>query len=289
MRAILFGASGQDGHYLSRLLESTGVEVVGVSRSGPFHRVNLAEFGEVEQLLLSHRPDYVFHLAAVSTTSPEVWRENHEAICTGSLHILEAARLHCPAARIFLAGSGLQFHNTGDPIKESDPFEARSPYALSRIHSVYAARYYRGIGLKCYVGYFFNHDSPLRSDRHIAKKIVESVRRMAAGSPEILEIGDPSVRKEWGYAADIVRGVWRFIHQEEHFEANIGTGEAHSIEEWIALCMDVAGISPHGRVRTLDSYVPEYRVLVSDPSRIHSMGWLPETGFQQLATLMMKS
>src|SRR5690606_4581949 len=104
----------------------------------------------------------------------------------------------------------LQFKNENKPIKETDPFEARDAYSVSRIQSVYAARYFKNIfDLKVYVGYFFNHDSPMRSERHIAKKISTAARRIQKGSNEKLSIGDLSVIKEWTYAGDVVEGIWQ--------------------------------------------------------------------------------
>ena len=119
----------------------------------------------------------------------------------------------------------MQFVNQNKPIKETDAFEARDPYSVSRIHSVYAARYYRRLGIKTYVGYFFNHDSPRRTERHMAKKIAEVVKRVAKGSTEKLEIGDSSVIKEWTYAGDVVKGIFTLVQQDTVLEANIGSGK----------------------------------------------------------------
>src|SRR4030095_15126361 len=114
------------------------------------------------------------------------------------INILEVLKEFSPATKIFLSGSGLQFKNTGKPVSESDPFDASSIYSVSRIHTVYASRYYRQLGVRSYIGYFFNHDSPLRSERHINKKIIEAAKRIAGGGSEKLEIGDWTVKKEFG-------------------------------------------------------------------------------------------
>jgi len=134
-----------------------------------------------------------------------VW-QNHATIATGSLNVLEAVYKHSPAARVFITGSGVQFENRGVPISETDPFEASSLYGVSRIASVYAARYYRSLGVKAYVGYLFHHESPLRKPHHVSRKIVDAVRRISAGSDEIIELGDVSVRKEWTFAGDVAGG-----------------------------------------------------------------------------------
>ena len=171
MLAIILGAGGQDGYYLSQLLSSEGLQLIKVSRSESFLRINISDWKEIKDLIRVNQPYYVFHLAAQSTTSHSTWEENHNTISTSTLYLLEAVRMYSPHTKIFLSGSGLQFKNEGKPIKETDPFDASSMYAVNRIYSAYTARYYRKLGVKVYMGYFFNHDSPLRTDRHVSKKI----------------------------------------------------------------------------------------------------------------------
>jgi GDPmannose 4,6-dehydratase len=196
MTAIIFGVGGQDGYYLKAILEEQGIAVVGIGRSQEFLQVDLTNFGEVSALIKKYRPTYIFHFAANSTTSHYAWKENYDTISTGTIHILEAVKEFSKACRVFLSGSGLQFINENKPIKETDSFNAGSIYSVYRIHTVYAARYYRTLGIKIYIGYFFHHDSPLRSERHINRRIVSTAKRIAAGSSEKLELGDASVRKE---------------------------------------------------------------------------------------------
>src|SRR5688500_8247226 len=217
MTTIIFGANGQDGWYLQRLLEDKKHKVIGVSRSGNFDKTDITDYSEVANLIATHKPDYIFHLAANSTTKHDAVFENHLTIATVTLNILEAVKNIHPSSKVFISGSGLQFVNNDKPIKETDPFEARDAYSVARIHSVYAARYYRSLGLKIYVGYFFNHDSPRRSERHMAKKIAAAVQRISKGSIEKIEIGDLSVIKEWTFAGDVVEALWLFMNQETFY------------------------------------------------------------------------
>ena len=288
MRAIITGAGGQDGFYLSQLLKNKGLEIVGIARSGNHLRVDLTSLDEVTELIKSYQPEYIFHLAALSTTKHEVWLQNNEIIGKGTLNLLEAIKTTGINTRIFIAGSGLQFKNEGRPIRESDEFDPSSPYAVSRIHATYAARYYRKLGIKAYVGFLFNHDSPLRGQSHMAKKISEAAKRIAIGSKEKLVIGDLSTRKEWGFAGDIVEAIWVLLQQDKNFEATIGTGEAHSIQEWLELCFSLKGISWKDHVETAEHFSAEYKILVSDPSLIMSMGWTPKVGFTALAQMMLQ-
>ncbi|HOY41717.1 MAG TPA: GDP-mannose 4,6-dehydratase [Chitinophagales bacterium] len=287
MTAIIIGANGQDGYYLSELLKVNGVTVVGVSKRGDFLRTDITKYEEVAALVKELQPSYIFHLAANSTTRHEVMFENHETICTGTLNILEAVKNYSPASKVFISGSGLQFVNNNQPIKETDPFEARDPYSISRIQSVYAARYFRRLGLKVYVGYFFNHDSPRRTERHMAKKIAEAVKRIAAGSSEKLEIGDSTVIKEWTFAGDVVKGIWQLIQQDLVFEANIGSGKGYSIEEYLSVCFSIIHKDWKDHVILKNDFTPEYKQLVSDASLIFSLGWKPDVSFEQLAEMMI--
>ena len=287
--ALIFGASGQDAHYLAQHCAAAGIAPVGVSRSagGDWIVGDVARRNQVEALVREHRPHYIFHLAANSTTRHDALFENHETISTGALNVLEAARTLAPEARVFLSGSGLQFRNEGRPIAETDPFEASSPYSVARVQSVYAARYYRRLGVRAYVGYLFHHDSPRRGAKHVSQLIAQAARRIAAGSGETLEWGDVSVRKEWAFAGDIAAGMLALVGQENVWEACIGTGEAYSIEQWLTQCFGLAGLDWKAHVRLKSGFRAEYPVLVSNPSTIRSLGWSPRVDLPALAAMMM--
>ncbi|HLK28084.1 MAG TPA: GDP-mannose 4,6-dehydratase [Puia sp.] len=284
MTAIIFGAKGQDGYYLTELLTSKGFEVVGISRE---NKIDISNFFEVKKIIKDYKPAYIFHLAADSTTKHSALLTNHDVITTGSINILESVKICSPSTKIFLSGSGLQFKNEGRPIKETDAFDISSAYSMSRIQSVIAARYYRTLGVKTYVGYFFNHDSPLRTERHISQKIISAVKRISSGSNEKIEIGDMSVKKEWGFAGDIVKGIWTLVEQEKYVEAMIGTGKAYSIQEWLEACFSLVGKNWNEHVLVKNNFVAEYSILVSDPATIFSLGWKPEVSFQELAQMML--
>jgi GDPmannose 4,6-dehydratase len=284
--SIVFGITGQDGFYLQELLQKQGHHVIGLCRSV---EGDVANRSYVEALIRDVRPDYVFHLAANSTTRHEALFENHETISAGTLNILESVRLHCPACRVFITGSGVQFVNRGLPISEHDDFAPTSAYAVSRIHSVYAARYYRALGIRAYVGYLFHHESPLRKPNHLCKQIAELAKRVKEGARGRLTLGDLSVKKEAGFAGDIVQGIWALVNQDQIFEATIGTGKAYSIQEWIEICFSKAGHDWHEHISMrCDGFVPEYPLLVSDPKTIFSLGWKPTVDIYGLAEMMLK-
>src|SRR5687767_9836535 len=122
MKAIIFGINGQDGYYLHQLLEQNKIETVGVSRSGKWMLGDVSDKDLVFNIVKRYKPDYIFNLAANSTTRHDVLFENHKTIGTGCLNILESVKQHSPRSKVFLSGSGLQFVNKGNPINEEAPF-----------------------------------------------------------------------------------------------------------------------------------------------------------------------
>lgn len=287
--AIIFGINGQDGFYLNKILQKKNIIVIGVSRSRrPSISGDILDRYFVESLIKDKQPDFVFHLAANSTTRHDAMFENHDTISTGSLNILEAVYKFSKHTKIFISGSGLQFLNKGLPISEKNPFEANDPYSVSRIQSVYAARYFRKLGVQTYVGYFFNHDSPLRSEKHVNQKIVKAVNRISSGANEIIELGDISVRKEFSFAGDIVDAIFMLVNNDKVFETVIGSGIAYTIEEWLTICFRYYGLDWQKHIKIKTDYIADYKTLVSDPYTLFSLGWNPLVDFESLAKMMLK-
>ncbi len=290
MKAIVTGAAGQDGPYLISALERSGWEVIGTSRGAARQALDIRDGAAVDEFIRTYQPDAVFQLAATSATRHELLFDHHITIAGGALNILEAVYRHRPSCKVFLPGSGLQFRNDGAPIHESQPFEARDAYSVARIASVYAARYYRRLGVRAYVGYLFNHDSPRRSQHHLNSRIVEDVRAIAEGRKDAVELGDPNAQKEFGYAPEIAAGMLRLVSQEDVFEAVIGTGVAYPVQAWVEACFREAGLdfSPE-RIRTVPGFQSDYSALVSEPSTMRALGWTHTTGLQALAHAMYHS
>ena len=290
MRALIFGANGQDGYYLAELLKLNQIDVIGVSQTGKnWIHGDVGDFKFVEDLIKFHRPHFIFHFAANSTTHHSALFHNHNAISNGTINILESVKLHCPKAKVFLAGSAMQFKNTGEPIDEKTPFEARSAYSAARIHSVYVGRYFRDVfNLHVYIGYLFNHDSPLRTERHVNQKIVQSAIRISGGSTEKLSLRNIGVQKEFNYAGDVVEAMWVLVNQENIFEAVIGSGKSYSIEDWVERCFEKINKNWKEYVIVQKDYKPEYNILVSNPQIIMNLGWKPKYNFNQLIDMMFK-
>ena len=290
MKAIIFGINGQDGYYLSELLTGKNIEVIGVSRSENknFIQGNVKDADFVTSLITKQQPDFVFHLAANSTTRHKALFENHETISTGTLNILEAIFKFSKHTKVFLSGSAVQFENRGLPINEQTAFAAGSAYAVSRIQSVYAGRYFRQLGVQVYVGYFFHHDSPFRTEQHINQKIAMAVKRIAGGSTEKIEIGNMQVQKEFNYAGDMMQAVWTLVNQNNIYEAVIGSGKAYSIKDWITTCFNLINENATKYILESENFKPEYEILVSNPTLILNIGYQPKIDMPQLAKMMIK-
>lgn len=289
MNALIFGANGQDGFYLNELCKAKGIKSIGLSRSGDWMRGDVSNYEQVEQFIKEYKPTYVFHLAAKSTTRHDALFENHAAISTGTLNLLEAVYKYSPNSKVFITGSGVQFYNDGNPISEDTPFEASSTYAIARIQSVYAARYYRSLGIKAYVGYLFHHESPLRKPSHVSQKVVLAAKRIAEGADEKLQMGDISVEKEWTFAGDVAQGIMTLVEQENVFEAVIGSGKIHTIKDWIEVCFSILALDWRHYVEQTENFQTEYKRLVSNPALMHSLHWLPNIDLQQLAAMMIET
>lgn len=289
MKALIFGAGGQDGYYLAQVCQKKQIEPICVSRN----KCSSCDIGDVssredvDHLIETHHPEFIFHLAAISTTQHQSIYENHNAIGTGTLNILETVKQKSPKSKVFITGSGVQFVNKGKPISETDPFDHGSLYTASRNYSVFLARYFRTLGIKTYVGYLFHHESPLRTERHISQKIVKAVKRIADGSNELIELGDISVKKEWSFARDITEGIMTLIRQDRIFESVIGSGIGYSIENWLEACFSLIGKNWKDYVTLKKNFHPEYQTLISDPKTINSLGWAADTSINNLAKIML--
>ncbi len=289
MKAIIFGANGQDAYFLNKLLESKAIEVINVSRKNAIIIGDVSDYKFVYDLIKKHSPEYVFHLAASSSTNHSFLFENNQSISNGTINILEAVRVASPSSKVFLSGSAMQFKNDGVPIDEETAFDASSHYSVARIHSVYAGRYYRDyFGLKVYIGYFFNHDSELRSAKHVNKKIIDELRLIKAGLQSKIVIGDPEVKKEFNFAGDVVNAIWMLVNQDQVHEAVIGSGLAYSINDWIKIVAKLLGLDYNNiLVEINENFKSEYKILVSNPIKIKTIGWRPIVSIEDLAKRML--
>jgi GDPmannose 4,6-dehydratase len=289
-RAIIFGAGGQDGHFIREYLLSLGYQIFPFIYQGSKNSpaVDVADFNNVSRVIKEIKPNFVFHLAARSSTRHEFILENHRAIVDGTLTIMESVDRHAPDAKVFLASSGLIFRNLGRPLNENDEFITDTSYAMARLEALQIARYYRQRGREVFVGFLFNHESPLRPPNSVARKIAGNVAEIHLGIQNSLIIGNANVIKEWMWAGDAVKAMFCLVNQNDVSEACIGDGIGRSIREYATACCEVVNLFIDDYLVEISGYEAEYPFLVSDPSRIKSLGWIPEVDMASLAMRMVK-
>src|SRR5664279_625037 len=233
-KALISGISGQDGAYLAKLLLEKGYQVFGTARDaqmatfinleklGIRQRVTLLsmalnDFRSVLQTLSKVEPDEVYNLAGQSSVglSFEQPVETLESISIGTLNLLEVIRFLKLPIRLYSAGSSECFGDTGGiPADEYTSFRPRSPYAVAKATAHWAVANYReAYNLYACTGILFNHESPLRPERFVTRKIINSACRIAAGSDIKLQLGNISVARDWGYAPEYVDAMWRMLQQ----------------------------------------------------------------------------
>lgn len=254
--ALICGISGQDGSYLAKLLLEKGYRVWGTSRDAEASTFsNLIKLGIKNKVqLLSMAPeDYntvvravksseaheIYYLAGQSSValSFEQPAETIRSITLGLLNLLEACRDLDPNIRIYNAGSSECFGDTrGHPAQETTPFAPRSSYAVAKSAAFWLiANYREAYAMKCCTGILFNHESPLRPERFVTRKIIEAARRIANGSGEQLRLGRLDIMRDWGWAPDYVEAMWRMLQSDKFEDFVIATGTSHTLETFVSL------------------------------------------------------
>ena len=254
-RALVCGVGGQDGSYLAQLLLGKGYEVWGTSRDaqissfsnldhlGIRQSVTLRsmapkDFRSVLTALYDCEPDEVYFLSGQSSVglSFDQPAETLESICLGTLNLMEGLRLLRRPARFYHASSSECFGDgAGRPADEGTPFAPSSPYAVAKASAHWLVRNYReAYGLFACNGILFNHESPLRPARFVTRKIVAAACRIARGSGERLKLGRLDIVRDWGWAPEYVDAMWRMLQGEQPRDYVIATGQANSLEAFVA-------------------------------------------------------
>ncbi|MHB8810465.1 MAG: GDP-mannose 4,6-dehydratase [Desulfobulbaceae bacterium] len=263
-KALICGVSGQDGGFLADFLLRKGYQVLGTSRDaqissfanlvalGIRDKVSLAsmvltDFRSVLQVLSRIQPDEIYNLAGQSSVglSFEQPVETLESVATGTLNLLEAVRFLGRPIRIYSAGSSECFGDTGGrPADESTPFRPRSPYAVAKATAYWqVANYREAYGLFACTGILFNHESPLRPQRFVTRKIIAAAARIAGGSREKLRLGNLAVQRDWGWAPEYVEAMWLMLQRSEADDFVIATGEANRLEDFCAAAFAEKGLN----------------------------------------------
>ena len=333
--ALITGVTGQDGAYLARLLLSKGYRVHGIKRrSSSFntdrideiyedphspdpqltlHYGDLTDATNLIRIVQETQPDEIYNLAAqshvqVSFETPE-YTANADAV--GTLRLLEAIRiLGLEQKTRFYQASTSELYGLAQevPQRETTPFYPRSPYAAAKLYAYWITVNYReAYGIHASNGILFNHESPLRGETFVTRKITRAAAAIALGRQDVLYLGNLDARRDWGHAAEYVRGMWMMVQQETPDDYVLATGETTSVRqfaEWafadvgIVLEWRGTGVAEQGfcartgalRVAVDPRYFrpTEVDLLIGDPGKAHQkLGWKHETPVRELAREMV--
>lgn len=290
--AIIFGASGQDGFYLTKLLENLGIKIYGTAsaQNKKFTYVDLAVFPVVKKFIFDITPDYIFFLSAISSTTHDSGIINHDIISTGTINILEACKQIDFTGKIFIAGSALQYKPSNKPLSEKSQYDNKTLYACSRNYSTNISRYYREkFNLMIYIGFLFHHDSPHRDSKHLSSQIISSALSIKNDEIKTIKIQDINYVKEFNHAEDIVKAIWALVNQNKIFELNIGSGISYSIKNFITEVFDYLNLNWKNYVKYENITKTDNSYHISNPGLIQSLGWEPKHNLKSLIIDMIKN
>ena len=312
--ALITGITGQDGSYLAELLLKKGYKVVGVKRRTSliatdridhifddpdlimnFDLVygNMNDSGCLHRLLIQHKPDEIYNLAAQShvRASFETPEETTEYVAMGTLRLLEAYRNICPDAKFYQASSSEMFgDNPENPQSETTTLMPASPYACAKVYAHNICRNYReSYGLHISSGILFNHESPRRGETFVTRKITQAAARIKMGLQDDLLLGNLEAKRDWGFAGDYVEAMWLMTQQETPEDFVIATGETHTVREFLQVVFDYAGLDVDKYVKIDERLFRPHEVplLLGDSTKAkEKLGWEPKIDFEGLAKMM---
>jgi GDPmannose 4,6-dehydratase len=297
MRAFVIGISGQDGAYLSRFLLSKGYEVIGGSRAAyqnnfsnlnrlgirervQIKSVSLSDFRSVLQAVSDTAPDEIYNLSSQSSVglSFELPVETFESNTIGIVNLLEVIRFLRKPVKLYNACSSECFGSLpGLAATEATPFHPRSPYAVSKAAAYWQVSNYReAYDIFACSGILFNHESPLRPERFVTQKIISAALQIAAGRSAPLNIGNIDIERDWGWAPEYVEAMWMMLQQPKADDYVIGTGESHSLKDFIETTFSSLGVDWQKHVRVIPQLLrpTELQFSRSNPQKAESkLGW----------------
>jgi len=317
-RALITGITGQDGSYLAELLLDKGYEVHGVvRRSSSFnteridhlyrdphergvrlflHHGDLNDASSLQSIIGEVKPDEVYNLGAQShvRVSFDIPEYTGEVTALGAIRLLEAIRKLGVGCRYYQASSSELYGKVVEtPQRETTPFHPRSPYAAAKAYAFYVTLNYReAYGLYAVNGILFNHESERRGETFVTRKITRAVGRIKHGLQRELFLGNLDAKRDWGHAADYVEAMWLMLQQSEPDDFVIGTGETHSVREFLELSFSRAELDWREHVKIDQRYFrpAEVDLLLADPSHAkEKLGWKPRVTFPELVARMVDS
>jgi GDPmannose 4,6-dehydratase len=310
-RALICGVSGQDGAYLSKLLLEKGYEVHGGSRNaqtGDFSNldrlqikkdirlasVNITDFRNTLQSISRIQPDEIYNLSGQSSVglSFEQPVETLESIGLGTLNLLEAIRFTGAPIHFYNAGSSECFGDTlGKPADELTAFRPRSPYAVAKATAYWqVANYREAYHLHASTGILYNHESPLRKENFVTRKIISAACRIHKGSREKLVLGNIHISRDWGWAPEYMEAMWLMLQQEKADDFIVATGKTHSLEEFIAHTFSCLGLNWKDHVESDPALIrlTDLQYGNANPEKAERiLGWKARVSFEEVISRMV--
>ena len=318
-RALITGISGMDGSHLADFLLNKGYEVHGLIRRHAIsdavlqniyhirkeielHAGDMTDAGSLNDVVAEVKPDEVYNLAAQSFvgTSWRMPRQTAEVNAVGVVNILEACRKHAPEARIYQASTSEMFGKS-DLIRggcdEETPFYPRSPYGVAKLYGHWMCVNYRESydqHISC--GILFNHESERRGIDFVTQKIAHGVAKIHLGLADHITLGNLDAQRDWGYAPEYVEAMWLMLQQDKPDDYVIGTGEVHSVNEFLEQAFEIIGCKyPHeqnGLIRQDPRFMRpadvEYLKANSQKAR-QVLGWKPSTTLRAMVIIMVQA
>jgi len=313
--ALITGVTGQDGSYLAEFLLEKGYQVHGLKRRASsfntdrvdhlyqdlhdpnsrffLHYADLDDANSLGTVLRRIHPDEIYNLGAQShvKVSFELPEYTANTVALGTLRLLEAVRELGLPCRFYQASSSEMFGSTPPPQSEASPFHPRSPYACAKVFAHQATVNYReSYAMHASCGILFNHESPRRGETFVTRKITRAVARIRLGLLDKLYLGNLAARRDWGYAGDYVRAMWLILQQDSPGDYVIGTGEAHTVQEFVEAAFRCAGLDWRRYVAVDPRYFRPSEVddLQADHSKARRvLGWEPAVAFRELVAMMV--
>ena len=312
-KALVTGISGQDGAYLAKLLLENGYEVCGTSRDAQMSSfrnldrigirkdvqlasVALNDFRSVLQVLFKVQPNEIYNLGGQSSVSLsfEQPMETQESIYLGTLNLLEAIRFTGKAIKLYNASSSECFGDLGgQPATEETAFRPRSPYAVAKSAAFWQGSNYReAYNIFACSGILFNHESPLRPERFVTQKIVQSARRIAEGRQEKPQLGNIEIQRDWGWAPEYVEAMYRMLQQESPEDFLIATGQTRKLQDFVATAFAAVGLDWRDHTTTDQTLYRPTEIMIGrgDASKAaEKLGWKPKYKMDEVVRMMVQA
>ncbi len=316
-KALITGITGQDGSYLAELLIEKGYEVHGIIRRASsfntgridhlyedphvesrhliLHYGDLTDGSQLARLIRTSEPDEIYNLAAQSHVAVSFQQPEYtgDVDGLGVIRLLEAIRDSGIETRLYQAGTSEMFGNEPPPQSETTPFRPRSPYGAAKLFAYWMVANYRdAYDMYAVTGILFNHESPRRGGTFVTRKITQALARIVAGTQDKLYLGNLDARRDWGHAKDHVQAMWLMLQQDTPQDYVVGTGEDHSVSEFLDAAFGRVGLEwdPYVEIDPRYYRPADLDFLKADASKAHAeLGWKPEFTFESLVDDMVAS